>query len=98
MVTHCGHGTVTACLGHGVPIVGLPNPAADQPFLAARVEQLGAGVALAGEAGPADIRAAARKVLGQPTYRAAAGRLATIIRASVGAAGAAAELEQLSLS
>jgi MGT family glycosyltransferase len=98
MVTHCGHGTVTACLSHGVPIVGLPNPGADQPFLANRVQQLGAGVALAGEAGSADIRAAARKVLGQPNFRAAASRLATVIHASAGAAGAAAELEQLSLT
>jgi UDP:flavonoid glycosyltransferase YjiC (YdhE family) len=38
-VTHCGHGTVAASLAHGVPVVGLPNPAADQPYLAARLER-----------------------------------------------------------
>jgi UDP:flavonoid glycosyltransferase YjiC (YdhE family) len=41
-VTHAGHGTVTASLRHGVPLLCLPNPVADQPILAAQVEALGA--------------------------------------------------------
>jgi MGT family glycosyltransferase len=93
-ITHCGHGTVTAALAHGVPIVGLPNPAADQPFLAQRVQQLGAGVALDGEAPAAEIRAAVRKVLTEPSYTAAARTLAAAIAASPGAAGAASQLAQ----
>jgi UDP:flavonoid glycosyltransferase YjiC (YdhE family) len=34
-VTHAGHGTVITSLAHGVPLVCLPNRAADQPMLAA---------------------------------------------------------------
>lgn len=71
MVTHRGHGTVTVSLEHGVPIVGLPNPAADQPFLAARIQEIGAGIALNGESGPETIRTAAREVLSRPSYKEA---------------------------
>jgi MGT family glycosyltransferase len=93
-VTHCGHGTVTASLAHGVPLVGMPNLAADQPFLAQRVQQLGAGLALDGEADPAEIRAAVREVLAKGSYAAVARELGAAIRASPGAAGAANELER----
>ncbi len=97
-VTHCGHGTVTASLAHGVPVVGLPNPAADQPFLAARLKQLGAGLALDGESPPDAIRHAALEILSHPAFRDAAGRLAAVIRATPGATGAADELEHLALA
>ena len=97
-VTHAGHGTVTASLAHGVPIVALPNQAADQPYLAALVQQLGAGLALDGEADPAAIRMAVRKVMSGPSYRAAAGRLAIEIQAAPGVPLAVAELERLALS
>jgi MGT family glycosyltransferase len=94
-VTHCGHGTVTASLAHGVPIAGLPYPAADQPFLAARIQALGAGVAMDGESSPAIIKKAVRDLLDRPSYREAAARLGRAIRAAPGAAGAANVLEQL---
>jgi UDP:flavonoid glycosyltransferase YjiC (YdhE family) len=94
-VTHCGHGTVTASLAHGVPIAGLPNPAADQPYLAARIQALGAGVAMDGEASPAIIQRAVRDLLDRPSYRQAAARLGQAIRAAPGAAGAADVLEDL---
>ncbi|HXJ47803.1 MAG TPA: glycosyltransferase [Candidatus Acidoferrum sp.] len=94
-VTHCGHGTVTASLAHGVPIAGLPYPAADQPFLAARIHALGAGVALDGESSPANIQSAVRDLLAQGSFSEAAGRLAQAIRAAPGAAGAADVLEEL---
>jgi MGT family glycosyltransferase len=94
-VTHCGHGTVTASLEHGVPIAGLPYPAADQPFLAARVQALGAGVAMDGESSPAVIKSAVRDLLDRLSFREAAARLGESIRAAPGAAGAADVLEQL---
>lgn len=94
-VTHCGHGTVTASLAHGVPIAGLPNPAADQPYLAARIQALGAGVAMDGESSPAIIRSAVRDLLDRPSYRQAAALLGKAIRAAPGAAGAADVLEDL---
>jgi MGT family glycosyltransferase len=94
-VTHCGHGTVTASLAHGVPIAGLPYPAADQPFLAARIQALGAGLAMDGESSPAVIKSAVRDLLNRPAFRHAASRLGRAIRAAPGAGGAADVLEQL---
>jgi MGT family glycosyltransferase len=96
-VTHAGHGTVAASLAQGVPLVALPNPAADQPFLAATLQRLGAGRALDGASGPEAIRAAVREVIGQPLYADAAGKLAAAIRAAPGVAAAAAELERLAV-
>jgi MGT family glycosyltransferase len=93
-VTHCGHGTITASLAHGVPLVGMPNKAADQPFLAQRVQELGAGLALDGDAEAREIRAAVRAVLSKPSFAAAARELAVAIGGSPGAAGAASELER----
>ena len=68
-VTHCGHGTITAALSNGIPIVGLPNMA-DQPLLATRAQELGAGIALDGErATPDETRAAVNRVLDEPSYK-----------------------------
>jgi MGT family glycosyltransferase len=97
-VTHAGHGTVAASLAHGVPLVALPNPMADQPFLAAMIQKLGAGLALDGESGPTAIRMAVNEVIGQPSYSAAADALAIAIHTSPGAAGGAVELERLALT
>jgi MGT family glycosyltransferase len=94
-VTHAGHGTVCASLDHGVPIVALPNPVADQPFLAARSQELGAGIDLPGEAGPEEIRVAVMEVLGNAAYASAAADLADQIGAAPGVAGATSQLEQL---
>jgi len=94
-VTHAGHGTVTASLAHGVPLLALPNPAADQPFLAATLERLGAGLALDGGSGPEAIRTAVRALLKQPSFASAARSLGARIRAMPGAPGAAEHLEAL---
>jgi UDP:flavonoid glycosyltransferase YjiC (YdhE family) len=95
-VTHAGHGTVAASLLHGVPLVCLPNPAADQPALAAQVQALGAGRSLDGEAAtPEEIKAAVDEVLGDPSYAANARSLARAIALAPGAAAAADRLEQL---
>jgi MGT family glycosyltransferase len=97
-VTHAGHGTVSASLAHGVPIVALPNSSADQPFLAARLQELGAGLALDGESAPEAIRLAVQAVLTQPSYTAAAKTLAAAIHAAPGVSGAATELERRALA
>ena len=94
-VTHCGHGTVTASLAYGVPIAGLPYPAADQPFLAARIQALGAGLAMDGESSPVVIKNAVRDLLDRRSFREGAARLAQAIRLAPVAAGAADVLEQL---
>ncbi|CND65058.1 UDP-glucuronosyltransferase [Mycobacterium tuberculosis] len=96
VVTHAGHGTVAAALAHGVPLVALPNPAADQPILAGRAAELGAGIALDGEsAGPEEIAEAVRTVVEDPSYRAAALSLASGVAAERGPAAAVGRLERL---
>ena len=68
-VTHCGHGTITAALSNGVPVIGLPN-IGDQVLLSGRAQELGAGIALDGEkATPDEIRAAVNRVLDEPSYK-----------------------------
>lgn len=95
-VVHAGHGTITACLAHGVPVISLPNPAADQPPLAARVQALGAGRALDGEsATPTQIRDAVDQVTTEGSYRAAATALKRSIAAADSDQLAGALLERL---
>jgi MGT family glycosyltransferase len=94
-VSHAGHGTVMTALVHGVPLVCTPNAAADQPYVAGRVAELGAGVALAADARPERIGEAVEAVLRDPSYAAAARRLAAEAAAAPGAAGAATLLEGL---
>ena len=97
MVSHGGHGTITAALTHGVPIVSLPNARiADQLPLTRRVGQLGAGRPLDGELATAEeIGAAVADVLANPTYRASARELARLIAATTGAVEAASRLERV---
>jgi UDP:flavonoid glycosyltransferase YjiC (YdhE family) len=71
VVTHAGHGTLTAALAHGLPIVAIPNEAADQPALAAQAAHLGAGIHLHDKGATATaIASAIRTVLDDPTYAA----------------------------
>ncbi|MFV8188093.1 MULTISPECIES: glycosyltransferase [unclassified Streptomyces] len=95
-VTHAGHGTVIASLAHGVPLVALPNPAADQPALAEQIERLGVGIALEGDtATPDQIAAAVHTLLNDDSYARNARRLAHTISALPGPNGAAAVLERI---
>jgi UDP:flavonoid glycosyltransferase YjiC (YdhE family) len=94
VVTHAGHGTVTAALAHGVPLVCLPNLAADQPALAAQVAALGAGIALDGDtASPEAIGEAVMTTMTDPSCASAAHRLADVIAAADPPATAAKWLE-----
>lgn len=98
VVTHAGHGTVAAALTYGVPLVCLPNPDADQPALAKRVADLGAGVALDGEtATPAQIAEAVRTVVDTPSYAASAGTLAIKLAQAPGPEGAATRLTRITV-
>ena len=79
VIGHGGLGTALRSLAHGVPLVLLPL-GRDQALNAARVEELGAGIALAPDAAPASIRSALGRVLEVPGFaeaaRAAAARIA----------------------
>jgi UDP:flavonoid glycosyltransferase YjiC (YdhE family) len=94
-VTHAGHGTVTASLRHGVPLLCLPNRAADQPILATQVEALGAGLTLDGDdVTPAEILAAMEQLLTDRSYTAKARLLAGAISAAPGISVAVEQLER----
>ncbi|HEV8016146.1 MAG TPA: glycosyltransferase [Stellaceae bacterium] len=95
VMTHGGHGTAMRSLVHGVPMVVIPGLAGDQPFVAAAVQEWGAGRALPGDAKADAMRAAAEQVLGDPTYRASAQRCAKALAGIDGAANAADEVEAL---
>lgn len=78
VVTHCGHGTTIKALAAGVPIVGLPM-GRDQFDIAARLVHCGAGIRVDASAPPEAIAAATGLVLGDTSYRKAAGRIARAI-------------------
>jgi len=71
VVGHGGLGTVLRALTHGVPQLLLPL-GRDQALNASRVEQIGAGVALAPDAPAERIRAAVQALLAEPGFSAAA--------------------------
>lgn len=80
LVTHAGHGTVTAALEHGVPLVCLPNTTSDQPATAAQVATLGAGIALDGDSAPPEaIGDAVMRILADRSFADAARRLGITI-------------------
>jgi len=93
VINHAGHGSVMAALAHGVPLVCLPTLGADQRIIAGRVEALGAGKALPGQAGADELRSAVEQVMADPTYREAAERLARLIGREDGATHGASALE-----
>ncbi len=82
-----------AALAHGVPLVCLPGLGADQGIIAGRVQALGAGKALPGQAGASELRVAVKQVMATPAYREAAERLARLIGRGDGATNGASALE-----
>lgn len=93
-MTHAGHGTTTAALEHGVPLVCLPNTTSDQPGLAAQVAELRAGIALDGDTALAEaIGEAVMRILADNSFAAAARRLGAAIAATNAAETALAWLE-----
>jgi MGT family glycosyltransferase len=93
-VTHAGHGSTLRPLMAGVPLLCLPM-GRDQHDNAARVSHRGAGLTLPPNASPDAIAAAARRLLDEPAFRAAAEGLGAAIRADEAARDAAAALEAL---
>ena len=87
-VTHAGLNSVHEALWRGAPMLCFPQ-AADQPVVAARVADLGAGTVLRGsEPSVETVRAAAAHVLGDPAYAERAASLGEGLRGG-GAARAA---------
>jgi UDP:flavonoid glycosyltransferase YjiC (YdhE family) len=76
-------------------LVVIPGPAGDQPFVAAAVQEWGAGRALPGDADVATMREAARDVLADGSYRLHARERAARLADVDGAVNAAGEVEAL---
>lgn len=95
VVTHGGHGTAMRTLGHGVPMVVIPGLAGDQPYVAAAIDEWGAGLALPGDASADAMRIAAQKILSTASFRENARQRAAALAGINGAANAADEVEAL---
>ncbi len=91
-VTHGGMNSTNEGLSHGLPLVVVPQ-GADQPRVAARVAELGAGVALEkSELTAGLLRDTANRVLETPSYRESAARIGESLRSAGGARQAAEEI------
>jgi MGT family glycosyltransferase len=95
VVTNGNTEVVLPALSRGLPMVLVPSML-EQGEMAWRVAQSGAGVRLsARRCTPARLRAAVEQVLGEPSYRRNAERLAEALARCGGSGGAAALLAQL---
>lgn len=74
-ITHAGFGSVREALRAGTPMVAAPI-IGDEPYHAARCADLGVAKVVAQNAGPKVIGRACAEVLGTPSYREAARRVA----------------------
>jgi UDP:flavonoid glycosyltransferase YjiC (YdhE family) len=95
VVSHGGSGTIVGTMVQGVPMVLIPM-GADQPHNAVRAEALGIARVLDPVAAtPADIGSAARDLLTEPSFRAAAEALRDAAARLPGPDAAVARLEAL---
>ncbi|PUA37622.1 glycosyl transferase family 1 [Paenibacillus elgii] len=91
-ITHGGMNSTNEGLSHGLPLVLVPQ-GADQPKVAERVAELGAGVALNKTELTVDLlRDTVNRVLETPSYREAAARVGESLRTGGGARQAADEI------
>jgi UDP:flavonoid glycosyltransferase YjiC (YdhE family) len=97
LVTHAGHGTVMAAVRFGVPMLCLP-PAGDQPFNAARVAELGLGVAMDPASSSEDIRGAVERLLKDEVVRLRSRRFAADVAQSPGVETAVGLVESLAIT
>jgi MGT family glycosyltransferase len=92
VVSNGGYGGVQTALAHGVPLV-VSGTTEDKKEITARLAWSGAGLSLATDApDPADLRAAIRTVLTDPSYRDRARRLRDAYARYDAASGAAAAI------
>lgn len=94
LVTHGGFGTLARALAHRLPAVVMPM-GRDQGSNAEKVMLHGAGLVLPPNAEPAMIAAAVQKVLADPAYTEAAGRLGEAIGREMRESRVVEELEAL---
>ncbi|RSM91454.1 oleandomycin glycosyltransferase [Kibdelosporangium aridum] len=93
-VTHGGMNSANEALAAGVPLLVVPQ-GADQPMVARRVVELGAGLSIRSQDVAEDsVRALAGRLLDEPRFRAAAHALRTAQHEAGGYRRAADELER----
>ena len=80
VICHGGHGTLIRPILHGVPVLSIPT-GRDQPENARRLAVRGAGLTLRRGSSARTIAAAVRRMLGEPSFTAAAERLGAEVRA-----------------
>ncbi len=95
VICHGGHNTVAEALYHGIPLVVAPIKD-DQPTVANQVVAAGAGIRVKfGRVRAQDLRYCVDRVLGEPSFSAAAAAIRDSFRQAGGAAKAANLLEGL---
>ncbi len=92
VVTHGGHGTTMRALLNRLPMLVIPH-GRDQNDNAVRVTERGAGLSLMPDASVENIRAACERLLGDPSFRAAARRLGDLVAAEAENSTVVQELE-----
>jgi MGT family glycosyltransferase len=93
-VTHGGMNSVNEAMYAGVPMLLVPQ-GADQPLVARRVVELGAGLSIrTGEATAGTVQALARRLLGEPRFRESAAALRVAQHEAGGYLRAADEIER----
>jgi len=97
LVTHGGHGTVSTGLVHRLPILVIPH-GRDQADNAVRITERGAGLSLPAFASTEEIRAAIKRLLDEPSFRAAARKLGDAVAAEVANSRVVEELEDAAKS
>lgn len=96
VMSHGGHATTMRALAHGLPLAVMPmHPMLDQTMVGQAVQAAGAGRLLARDAHPDEIRTTLEELLAEGDHRAAAARLAQVIREADGPASGASRLEAL---
>lgn len=83
-ITHAGMGSANEALYYRVPMIAIPQ-AGDQPWVARRIEQVGAGKELArGRVSVSRLRRMAEKIMANPVYAQASGRMGETLRQAGG--------------
>jgi len=94
VVTHAGHGTLIKAIATGVPSLCIPL-GRDQPDNAARAARHGVARVLSPRSSADAVADAVRRMLGDPSYRAAAAAFGERVRAEIASGVLLAELESL---
>lgn len=93
-VTHGGMNSVSEAIAAGVPMLVVPH-GADQPLVARRITELGAGLSIRpGDATVEAVEALARRILDEPRFELAAASLQAAEREAGGYQYAVGELER----